>query len=465
MLKQKADFGRYGKSFQEGLVQLIFEDRPFADQITEVLNVEFLELEYLRVFVAKIVEYRTKYGKHPSTNAMISVVRTELDRESEVTQKQVRDYYARVHTNEMSDDIDYIKETSLDFCRKQKLKEAMMKSVNLLQTCSFDEISKVINDALKLGSENNFGYDFIADFEERYKPKFRLPVSTGWKEIDTITSGGLGRNELGVVIAPTGAGKSMALVHLGSQAIKEGKTVIHYTLELQDTVVACRYDSCITQYPLSDLTNFKDEIYEEIKDLDGTLIVKEYPTKSASTNTIKAHLARLIKRGITPGLIIVDYADLLRPVVVRKEKRTELESIYEELRGLSNEMNCPVWTASQTNRSGLNAEVVTMEQISEAFNKCFVADFICTLSRTIEDKQNNRAKMFIAKNRNGPDGIVYDLFMDTSSVNIKMLPKAIVPAGAATNISASPVVAGPKEQKEILKNKYDKFKKLRRKIR
>ena len=465
MLAHKADFGRYGKSFQEGLVQLIFEDRPFADQITEVLDVEFLELEYLRAFVAKIVEYRTKYGKHPSTNAMISILRTELDRESEITQQQVRDYFARVHTNEIADDIDYIKETSLDFCRKQKLKEAMMKSVNLLQTCSFDEISKVINDALKLGSENNFGHDFIADFEERYKPKFRLPVTTGWKEIDKITSGGLGRNELGVVIAPTGAGKSMALVHLGSEAIKEGKTVVHYTLELQDTVVACRYDSCITQYPLSDLTNFKDEIFEEIKDLDGTLIVKEYPTKSASTNTIKAHLARLVKRGIEPGLIIVDYADLLRPVVVRKEKRTELESIYEELRGLSNEYNCPIWTASQTNRSGLNAEVVTMEQISEAFNKCFVADFICTLSRTIEDKQNNRAKMFIAKNRNGPDGMVYDLFMDTSNVSIKILAKPVVPAGAAAQVVSNPVVIDVKGQKEILKNKYDKFKKLRSKAR
>jgi len=465
MLAHKADFGRYGKSFQEGLVQLIFEDRPFADQITEVLDVEFLELQYLRTFVAKVVEYRTKYGKHPSTNAMISILRTELDRESEVTQQQVRDYFARVHTTEISDDVDYIKETSLDFCRKQKLKEAMMKSVNLLQTCSFDEISKVINDALKLGSENNFGHDFIADFEERYKPKFRLPVTTGWTEIDTITSGGLGRNELGVVIAPTGAGKSMALVHLGSQAIKEGKTVVHYTLELQDTVVACRYDSCITKYPLSDLTSFKDEIFEEIKDLDGTLIVKEYPTKSASTNTIKAHLSRLVKRGIEPGMIIVDYADLLRPVVVRKEKRTELESIYEELRGLSNEFNCPIWTASQTNRSGLNAEVVTMEQISEAFNKCFVADFICTLSRTIEDKQNNRAKMFIAKNRNGPDGIVYDLFMDTSNVCIKMLPKPIVPSGAAAQIASSPVVADAKEQKEILRNKYEKFKKLRSKAK
>ena len=465
MLAHKADFGRYGKSFQEGLVQLIFEDRPFADQITEVLDVEFLELEYLRAFVAKIVEYRTKYGKHPSTNAMISILRTELDRENEVTQQQVREYFARVHTNEIADDIDYIKETSLDFCRKQKLKEAMMKSVNLLQTCSFDEISKVINDALKLGSENNFGHDFIADFEERYKPKFRLPVTTGWDEIDNITSGGLGRNELGVVIAPTGAGKSMALVHLGSQAIKEGKTVVHYTLELQDTVVACRYDSCITKYPLSDLSNFKDEIFEEIKNLDGTLIVKEYPTKSASTNTIKAHLSRLVKRGIEPGMVIVDYADLLRPVVVRKEKRTELESIYEELRGLSNEFNCPVWTASQTNRSGLNAEVVTMEQISEAFNKCFVADFICTLSRTIEDKQNNRAKMFIAKNRNGPDGMVYDLFMDTSNVCIKILAKPVVSAGSAPQVVTSPVAIDMKGQREILKNKYDKFRKLRSKAK
>jgi replicative DNA helicase len=465
MLAHKADFGRYGKSFQEGLVQLIFEDRPFADQITEVLDVEFLELEYLRAFVAKIVEYRTKYGKHPSTNAMISILRTELDRETEVTQQQVRDYFARVHTNEIADDIDYIKETSLDFCRKQKLKEAMMKSVNLLQTCSFDEISKVINDALKLGSENNFGHDFIADFEERYKPRFRLPVTTGWDEIDNITSGGLGRNELGVVIAPTGAGKSMALVHLGSEAIKEGKTVVHYTLELQDTVVACRYDSCITQYPLSDLSNFKDEIYEEIKDLDGTLIVKEYPTKSASTNSIKAHLSRLVKRGIEPGMIIVDYADLLRPVVIRKEKRAELESIYEELRGISNEFNCPVWTASQTNRSGLNAEVVTMEQISEAFNKCFVSDFICTLSRTIEDKQNNRAKMFIAKNRNGPDGMIYDLFMDTSNVSIKILAKPVVPAGAAAQVATNPVVIDAKGQREILKNKYDKFRKLRSKAK
>ena len=458
MRTSEASFGRYGKSFQEGLVQLIYEDRPFADQITEVLDRDFLELDYLRVFLQKITDYRERYSRHPSVEAIATILKTELDDEEEVVQQQVREYFLRIHNREMTD-VEFIKETSLDFCRKQNLKEAMLKSVGLLQNCSFDEISTVINEALKLGSENNFGYDYMADFESRFVPRYRIPCTTGWAEIDQLCGGGLGKGELGVVIAPTGAGKSMALVHLGSQAIKEGKTVVHYTLELQETVIATRYDSCITGYPLSDIINFKDEVYEEIKDIEGTLIIKEYPTKSASTNTIRSHLSKLAKRGIKPGMIIVDYGDLLKPIVVRKEKRSELESIYEELRAIATEFGCPIWTASQTNRSGLNAEVITMEQISEAFNKCFVADFIFSVSRTIQDKQNNQGKMFIAKNRNGPDGMVYNIFMDTSNVNIKILPPQATNGVGASN--GAPMVAaplGPRLQKQLLRDKYSKLK-------
>ena len=451
MREEGTNFAKYGKSFQEGLVQLIFEDRPFADQITEVLDVNFLELEYLRVFVSKVIDYRTKYTVHPSFEALISILRTELDEEDEVIQKQVREYFARIKTKDITDAA-YIKETSLDFCRKQNLKEAMMKSVGLLQTCSFDEISKVINESLKLGSETNFGHDYIVDFEERYKPRHRMPTTTGWKEIDQICGGGLGQSELGVVIAPTGAGKSMALVHLGTQALKEKKTVVHYTLELRDIVVANRYDSCITGYPLSNLNEFKEDIFEQIKLVDGKLIVKEYPTKSASSNTIRNHLSRLAKRGINPSVIFVDYADLLKPTVIRKEKRNELESIYEELRAIASEFKCSIWTASQTNRSGLNAEVITMEQISEAFNKCFVADFIFSVSRTVEDKQKNQGKIFIAKNRNGPDGIVYNIHMDTSNVDIKIAPTAATP-----QIQVNPVALSPKMQQDVLQKRYEKF--------
>ena len=156
-------------------------------------------------------------------------------------------------------------------------------------------------------------------------------------------------------------------------------------------------------------------------------------------------------------MIIVDYADLLRPVVVRKEKRNELESIYEELRAIASEFKCALWTASQTNRSGLNAEVITMEQISEAFNKCFVADFIFSVSRTVEDKQKKQGKLFIAKNRNGPDGIVYNLFMDTSNVSIKIAPKL-----ATSQIPLNPVALEPKKQQQILQQRYEKFRKGRK---
>jgi replicative DNA helicase len=120
-------------------------------------------------------------------------------------------------------------------------------------------------------------------------------------------------------------------------------------------------------------------------------------------------------------MVIVDYGDLLRGTHRTAEKRHELESIYEELRGIAQEFNCPLVTASQTNRKGLNEEVITMESISEAFNKCFVADFIISLSRTIKDKNSNIGRIFVAKNRNGPDGIIFSIFMDTGSVTIKVL--------------------------------------------
>ena len=132
-----------------------------------------------------------------------------------------------------------------------------------------------------------------------------------------------------------------------------------------------------------------------------------------------------------------------------KEKRTELETIYEELRAIAMEFICPVWTASQTNRSGLNAEVVTMESISEAFNKCFVADFIFSVSRTVDDKKTNSGRIFIAKNRNGPDGIVMPLYMDTSVVKMEVLedqkPQDVIEAAKARK---------PRNKKQEI---FDKF--------
>jgi replicative DNA helicase len=444
-------FSRFGKSFQEKLCQIILEDRPFCDQIEEVLDIDFLELKYLQVFVNTVFDYRKKYGTHPSYEIVATMIKSGLLSHNDAVKKQVREYYARILSTEVRDS-PYIKDKAVDFCKKQVLKQAMIKSVGLLKTSSFDEIQKIIDNALRLGVDNNFGHDYLKDFEKRFEIKSRNPVTTGWGRIDDICNGGLGRGELGVVIAPTGAGKSMVLVHLAAQALKEGKTVVYYTLELADTVVGGRFDSAITGVALGDLLTNKEIVRGAVQDIEGTLIIKEYPTKSASTQTLKNHIEKLKKRGRTPDMILVDYADLLRPVKSQGEKRHELENIYEELRGMAQIYDCPLWTASQTNRSGLNAEVITMESISEAFNKCFVADFIFSLSRTIQDKQANKGRVYIAKNRNGPDGLVFPIFADWSSVTMKVLENTAESTSDAIQESVS-------NSLQYLKGKYSEMKK------
>jgi len=415
------NLGVFGKNFQENLCKLLVQDRAFCDQMQEVLDTGFFELKYLQVFTKKLFDYKIKYKTHPANGTLNSIFNTELELENDVIRKQVKDFFVRVQSASELTDTEYIKSASLDFCKKQVLKDAMMQSVPLLNQCSFEEIEKLITKALRSGMDNDFGYDYIKDFEERFKFKARHPITTGWPKIDKISKGGLGAGELTVVIAPTGAGKSHVLVHLGSEALKQGKNVVHYTLELSDTAVAQRYDACLTGHNLDELLEQKDSIFEKIKDVDGQLIIKEYPTKSATTVTIKNHLEKVRQNQMEVDMVIVDYGDLLRGSYRTTEKRHELESIYEELRGIAQEFNCPLVTASQTNRKGLNEEVITMESISEAFNKCFVADFIISLSRTIRDKNSNIGRIFVAKNRNGPDGIIFSIFMDTGSVSIKVL--------------------------------------------
>ena len=212
MQQEREDFSKFGKAFQEDLCHLILVDRPFAEQLFEVFDTKFLEVSYLRIFVQKIQEYKEKYGVHPTSKIMRSIIRTELDNEIDSNKVLIRDYYARILSKgETVEGFEYIKNASLDFCKKQKLKEALLRSVNLIKKSSFDEVASLINDAIKLGSDNNFGYDYIRDFERRFELKARNPISTGWQRVDKLCGGGLGKGELGVVIAPTGAGKSMEI--------------------------------------------------------------------------------------------------------------------------------------------------------------------------------------------------------------------------------------------------------------
>jgi replicative DNA helicase len=245
----------------------------------------------------------------------------------------------------------------------------------------------------------------------------RVCCPTGLDQLDKkeVLNGGLARGEIGVITAPTGVGKSHWLVHCGAEALKRGKNVLHYTFELTETAVGVRYDSHLCGINSTDVIDKKEEILSRYEGNDyGRLIIKEYPTGSASIITIKNHLEKLAMKDFKPGLIVIDYADIMRSTRQYDSLRHELKLIYEELRNLAMELKIPIWTASQANREASDKEVVGLGNMSEAYGKAMVADVVLSISRKQLEKATGAARLFVAKNRAGQDGVLFPIRIDTA---------------------------------------------------
>ena len=446
----------YGYNFQIKVITALLTDKTFLQQISDILSPKYFESEANNWLVNEILEYNTEYKASPT----LEVLKVKLeDIDHDVLKTQIVQHLKDAWKYTESTDLEFIKQQALDFCKNQEIKKAILSSVELLKTGQYDDIKYQIDNAMKAGADKDIGHEYMTNIEERYSDAVRYVQATPWEVINELTDGGLGKGELGVMVAPAGIGKSWALMNIGAHAVKTGKTVLHYTLELNQAYVGLRYDSVITGIANQNLKHYQNDVKEQLAKIDGDLIIKHYPTKTVSVMGLRAHVEKCIMQGKKPDVIIVDYADLLKPTATgfkSQELRHSLGNIYEELRGIGQTFDIPVWTASQTNRSGLNAEVITMESISEAFSKCFVADFICSISRTIEDKTENKGRMFVAKNRNGIDGIVYPMEIDTAKVHMKVLPP-----DEHSTIDAV-VMKTKQEQDEHLRKKYKKFKEERR---
>ena len=170
----------------------------------------------------------------------------------------------------------------------------------------------MIDNAMKAGVERDIGHEYLTGFEERMSQQSRNTVPTKWDSVNELMDGGLAGGELGVIVAPAGIGKSWTLQAIGADAIKQGKTVIHYTLELNAQYVGLRYDTIVSGQPTGNLQYYKEEVLKKINQLKGNLIIKYYPTRSASVATITAHLQQCELQGIKPDMVLVDYADIMR---------------------------------------------------------------------------------------------------------------------------------------------------------
>lgn len=426
MEKQVIDnLKKYGSEFQTKCVTSLLSDRAFLERILDILVPDHFESDANKWIVGEISNYFIQYKDLP-TMTVFKIKSDSID--NDVLKKQVVDQLRNVYTRLTDKDINYVKETFLEFCKNQSLKNALVKSVDLLKSGEYETIRAEVDKALKAGAERNLGTSFYQDHEKWLSEIARLCVKTGWSLVDALLDGGLGAGELGVIISSAGGGKSWCLSRLGAEAMYQGKNVLHYTLELNESYVNRRYAACFTGFDFQAIPKQKDIVKKRVEEMKnqagmGKLMVKYFPIKTVSAMSLKSHIERCqMVEGIHYDMVVVDYADILRPIVSEKNSNsyTEAGSIYEELRMIAGELQVPVWTASQGNRASSEEDIITASDVADSYRKIMTADFVMSLSRKMEDKVSNTARFHVIKNRFGCDGITFPSIFNSSNGSITM---------------------------------------------
>jgi len=443
---QHDNLAEFGHTFQTKVISSLISDRGFLQQVSDLIEPQYFESQANNWLIDRILKYYNQYKSYPTQEVFKSEI---VPIEDKLLRTAIVDGLKEAYRLQNSTDLEYVKNTTIEFCKNQKMKVAILESVDLLKAGKFDQIKKKVDTALKAGADKDVGHEYKIEVLERYSEGARNCVSTGWDVINDITAGGLGGGELGVLVAPAGGGKSWGLINIATNAVKAGKTVIYYTLELNAFYVGRRIDACLTGVPFQNLQ--EDYAMEKIKsameNLSGDLIIKYYPTRTASITTITSHIEKCISQGKKPDMIVIDYADLIRPAKAA-DKRLELNDIYEDIRGIAGEYDIPVWTASQANRSSTEEDVIEGNKVSESYNKVMVCDFIMSLSRKLNDKIGGTGRWHIIKNRFGPDGMTFPSKINTTNGNIEIFePNSDVGKSVSENMKGDTMVKKALAQK------------------
>jgi replicative DNA helicase len=439
---------KYGPSFQSKVISALITDTKLMDSLSDIIFPKFFDSDANRWVVETILEYHREYRRAPS----LDVFKVELNKVDDAAlKKKVVEQLRTAYVEQNVSDLEYIKTEFSDFCRNQNLKEVIIQSVDLLKAGQYDRIKDLVDKAMKVGVNADLGSDYVQTFIDRISDEKRDTVETGWDVLDEVMGGGLGPGELGVVVAPSGVGKTWWLSAIGAAAVKAGKTVVHYTLELSENYVGQRYDTIFTHIPTVNHQDRKDEISDKIGKLKGKLLIKYFPPKGVTTRKLEAHIDKMIASGNKPDLIIIDYADLMLTNSGRVENTyAEQGGIYIDLRGMGGEYGIPIWTASQTQRSAIDSDVIEADKIADSYAKVMNADFIISISRKSTDKLNNTARVYVMKNRFGPDGITFPSKMNTNDGFIE-----VYDSKSSDGILAQKEASNGKEvERKLLHKKY-----------
>lgn len=423
------NFGYLGTKFQQGLLKTIIEDKKFAITIIDVIKSAYFDGPYFKYLMENIKELYNEYKLIPNYDTLNQKIMAEnlgtagkvhLDTLSEIQKLSIEDNR-------------YIKDTSLKFCRQQVLKKALKESDEIIQNGLFEEYDKIeniITNALQVGVMTDDVIEIGENIRESLQKDARTPFPTGIDGIDRCLKGGLGRGELGIILAPTGIGKTSLLTKFTNAAYNVGGNVLQIVFEDNPDEIRKKHYAIWTGIPPDDQKSVEDEVVEKVEELTrdrkNKLFLYKLSPFGTSVSDIRSKVRKLESEGHKLDVIIIDYVDL-----ISTEKTIEGEewkgegTIMRLLEAMTDEFNVAMWTATQGNRESISSDVVTTNQMGGSIKKAQVGHVVISVAKTLEQKEHNLANVTLLKSRIGKDGIIFQncrfnnelLVFDTESQN------------------------------------------------
>jgi len=406
------NFEYLGNTFQLQLLNQIVVDREFSSSIMDVIESSYFDNKYFKIILQMTKEYYVKYESTPNFETLDQIVKSEISQE--LVAKIVVDTIKQIKNAPLEGTL-FVQEKALKFCKQQELQKAMDKAQKIINEGDFESYDKVeglVREALQVGERETGITDIFANLDTVLEEDFRHPIPIGIPGIDKLLKGGLAKGEIGVILAPTGVGKTTILTKIANTAFNLGYNVLQIFFEDNPKIVQRKHFTLWTGIAPDDLVIHKEEVMSKINEVHETmkneLILKKLSSDSMTMNQIKNQVRKIIADGTRIDLILLDYIDCVLPESTSKDEWKAEGSVMRGFESMCHELNLVGWTATQGNRSSISSDVVTTDQMGGSIKKAQVGHVIITIAKSLQQKEMNLATIAITKSRIGKDGVVFE---------------------------------------------------------
>jgi len=391
--------------FENILLFNALTDQEYLSSIIGHIDVSFFNDKSIGKVMGRLNEFFNERGCVPTLSELKARLISEEDKKA---LSEIKPKLAQIEGPFNKDEL--IENTEKFLKERYVYKTILSVAENFSnQSVKIEEVLADFEKAYNISLRENLGHWYFEDIDKHVKDLTTTynPIPTGWKFFDDKTEGGLFPKTLVVFAGQVNVGKSIVLGNIATNMLLANKNVLLISLEMSEFMYSKRISSQLTQIPHGELKTYTQELKEQVahikNQIQGNLIVKEFPPKSITVRHIDSYITKLRHKGFVPDIVVIDYVNLIHPIAKNLNSYESVKEICEHLRGLAFKYDIPIVSATQLNRGSFNTASPGMEGISESIGLAATCDVICSLWQEEEDRELGVINMGFQKNRFGPN--------------------------------------------------------------